>query len=166
MPAMHIQCDQTFRCLNTKLHIKWGWIFLLWLEIINGLVAGQLGVVCGCLDGASLRERKLVKPVSLNCDVGSDKQARYLPSKYFNPQLITWWVWWAEAWGSAVVAWYILPRSDTPSLSLSPRGLWEESTTGRPLVRAAEWRAAVASHVTPALILVCRKFSHFQIFIF
>lgn len=155
MPAMHIQCDQTFLCLNTKLHIKWWWIFLLLLEIINGFIPGQLGVVCGCLDGVTLKEKKLVKPVSLNCDVGSDKQARYLPSKYFNPQLITWWVWWVEVWRSAAVAWYILPSSDTPSFSL--RGLWEESTIGRPLAQVAEWRV-VGRHVTPALILVCRNF--------
>lgn len=87
---------------------------LLWLEIRNGFEAGQLGVACRCLDGVTLQEKKLVKLVSLNCDVGSDKQARYLPSKYFNPQLITWRVWWVEVWGSAAVAWYILPSSDTP----------------------------------------------------
>lgn len=120
-----------------------------------------LGVVQWCLDGLSSKEKKLVKPMSLNYDVGSDSQSRYLPSKYFNPQLITWWVQWAEVWGCG--GWGLrggLPRwPGTFFLSVwCPffQGDCGKSQTGRPPERATGWREVLRArgkatweHVAP-----------------
>lgn len=62
---------------------------------------------------------------------------------------------------SAAVAWYILPRGDTPFF---PGGLWEESTTGRPPVRADGWREALTQAVREKAMWVqtCDTYTHAQ----
>lgn len=106
--------------------------------------------------------------MSLNYDVGSDSQGRYLPSKYFNPQLITWWVQWVEVCGGWGAGWGGLPRwPGTFFLSVTrpffQRGLWEESngaTSGVSLWMAGGIDSGPAErprgcvHVAPTSMLV------------
>lgn len=75
---------------------KCGSFFLLWLEILN-----DSWRVCWVWswDVLMVCQVRLDEAVFLNCAVGSDNWGWYLPSKYFNPQLITWWVQWVEVSG-------------------------------------------------------------------
>lgn len=88
--------------------------------------------------------------MSLNYDVGSDSQGRYLPSKYFNPQLITWWAQWMEVWGwrgALRAIWGGLPRWPGTFFLSATRPFFQgdcgKSQTGQPPEPAAGWQEAL-----------------------
>lgn len=108
--------------------------------------------------------------MSLNCDVGSDSQGRYLPSKYFNPQLITWWVQWVEVWGCGV-GWGGL-KATWGGLSWWPgtfflsvtrpffRGDCGKSQTGRPPEWAAGWQEVLTQALQKVHVGACMWHAH------